>query len=142
MAHVSIPTYWKSLPQRYSLVGMKCMNCGAINFPAREVCAQCRKKSEYKPIKLSGRGKVYCYTIIAVGSAPPEFSEQERLTGPYPVAVIELKEGPKIVAQATDCKPTDLKIGMEVRAVFRRIYEEDGVIRYGIKFRPVNQLTK
>jgi len=37
----------------------------------------------------------------------------------------------------TDCKPGELSVGTNVEAVFRRIYEDDGVIRYGIKFRPL-----
>ena len=137
MAYVSIPAYWKTIPQRYSLIGLRCKNCGYINFPARKICAKCGKKSEFEPIKLSGKGKIYSYTIIAAGSTPPEFLLQEKYVGSYPVAVIELAEGPKIVAQLTDCKVEKLKIGMEVEAVFRKIYEDNQVIRYGIKFRPV-----
>jgi uncharacterized OB-fold protein len=139
LAHVSIPSYWKTLPQRYCLIGMRCKNCGAINFPAREICISCKRKSEFKPKKLSGRGKIYSYTVIAAGSAPPEFSEQEKLAGSFPVAIIELEEGLRIVAQITDYEQEDLKIEAEVEAVFRKIYEEDKVIRYGLKFRPVKK---
>jgi len=48
-----------------------------------------------------------------------------------------LEEGPKIVAQMTDCKSEELKIGLRVEAAFRRIYEDGDIIRYGVKFRPV-----
>jgi uncharacterized OB-fold protein len=137
MAYVSIPAYWKTFPQRYGLVGLKCKNCGTINFPARDICIECGRKTEYEPVQLKGQGKVYSYTIISAGGAPPEFSDQERLGGSFGVAVIELEEGPRIVAQMTDCKPCELNIGMRVEAVFRRIYEDDDVIRYGIKFRPI-----
>jgi uncharacterized OB-fold protein len=136
MAYVSIPTYWKALPQRYCLIGLKCKNCGTINFPARDVCLGCGKKTEYEPTPLRRHGKIYSYTIISAGGAPPEFSEQERLAGSFGIAVVELEGGPRIIGQMTDCKPNEISIGMEVEAVFRRIYEDDGVIRYGIKFRP------
>jgi len=53
--------------------------------------------------------------------------------------VVELVEGPKIVAQLTDCKVEELKIGLEVEAVFRKKYEDNQVIRYGIKFRPIRK---
>jgi len=139
LAHVSIPSYWKTLPQRYCLIGMKCKNCGTINFPARAICISCKQKSEFEPKRLSGRGKIYSYTIIAAGSAPPEFSEQEKLTGSFPIAIVELEEGVRTVAQITDYEPEDLKIETEVEAVFRKIYEEDKVIRYGLKFRPVKR---
>ena len=137
MAYVSIPTYWKTLPQRYCLVGLRCKSCGTINFPSRDVCLGCGKKAEYEPTPLKGRGKIYSYTIISAGGAPPEFSEQERLAGSFGVAIVELEEGPRVIAQMTDCKPGELSVGTNVEAVFRRIYEDDGVIRYGIKFRPL-----
>jgi len=97
----------------------------------------CGKKAEYEPTPLKGRGKIYSYTIISAGGAPPEFSEQERLAGSFGVAIVELEEGPRVIAQMTDCKPGELSVGTNVEAVFRRIYEDDGVIRYGIKFRPL-----
>lgn len=139
LAYVSIPAYWKTIPQRYNLIGLKCKVCGYINFPAREICAKCGRKTEFEPTKLSGRGKIYSYTIIAAGSTPPEFLMQEKYVGSYPVGVIELEEGPKVVAQLTDCKADELRIGLEVEAVFRKIYEDDNVIRYGVKFRPVKK---
>ena len=55
------------------------------------------------------------------------------------LVVVELVEGPKIVAQLTDCKVEELKIGLEVEAVFRKKYEDNQVIRYGIKFRPIRK---
>ena len=137
MAYVSIPTYSRSVPQRYALIAAKCKSCGAINIPLGVNCLKCGKVLEYEPQKLSGRGKIYCFTTISRGGSPPEFSAQQNLVGSYPVAVVELDEGPKIVAQMTDCRAEDLKIGLEVESTFRRIYDDDGMIRYGVKFRPV-----
>jgi uncharacterized OB-fold protein len=137
MAYVSIPTYSRSIPQRYALIAAKCKSCGAINLPPAANCLKCGKILEYEPQKLSGRGKIYCFTAISRGGSPPEFSAQQNLVGSYPVAVVELNEGPRIVAQMTDCRAEGLKIGLEVESTFRRIYDDDGIIRYGIKFRPV-----
>lgn len=135
MAYVSIPSYSRSIPQRYSLIGAKCKSCGTVNFPATPSCVKCGR-TEFEPLKLSGRGKIYCYTTISKGGSPPEFSAQQNLVGSYHVAVIELDEGPKIVAQMTNCQPEELKIGLTVEATFRRIYEDDDMIRYGVKFMP------
>lgn len=135
MAYVSIPTYSRSIPQRYALIGAKCKSCGAVNFPRTLGCLKCGG-TDFEPEKLSGRGEIYCYTMISRGGSPPEFSAQQNLMGSYHVAVVELEEGPKIVAQLADCKPEELKIGLPVEATFRRIYEDEGIIRYGLKFRP------
>lgn len=135
MAYVSIPTYSRSIPQRYALIGAKCKSCNTMNLPVSLFCCKCGG-TQLEPAKLSGRGKVYCFTIISRGGSPPEFTRQQKLVGSYPVAIVELDEGPKVVAQMTDCKAEELRIGLSVESTFRRIYEDDQMIRYGIKFRP------
>ena len=137
MAYVPAPIYWGRIPEKYRLIGYKCKKCGAINFPYHSVCKHCCSKADYEEVKLSWRGRVYSYTIIAAGSSPPEFVNWERAIGPYPVAIIELEGGQKIMAQLTECKPEEVKIGMEVEATFRKIYEDEGIVRYGIKFKPI-----
>ena len=141
MAYVSIPTYSRSIPQRYALIGAKCDSCSEVNLPKGLSCLKCGG-TRFSPIKLSGKGKIYCFTTISRGGSPPEFSAQLNLVGSYNVAVIELEEGPKIVAQMTDCKSEKLQIGLSVEATFRKIYEDEGMIRYGIKFRPSYDTTK
>ena len=54
------------------------------------------------------------------------------------VAVVRLDEGPLVTAQLTDCDPGDLRIGLPVEVVIRRVgdAEPDGLLAYGYKFRP------
>jgi uncharacterized OB-fold protein len=137
MAHVSVPMYWRTIPQRYRLVGLKCKQCGKVNFPPKGVCKYCSASSEFAEVRLSGRGRVHTFTLIGAGGAPPEFAEQEKAGGVYPVTIVELDEGPKVIGQMADVNPKDVKIGMPVRAELRRIYEEEGVVRYGFKFVPL-----
>ena len=86
-----------------------------------------------KEHKFSGRGKVYSFTVIRT---PPEGFE---MFVPYPMAIIELEEGARVVSQLVDCKPEDVKMGMNVEACFRKIREENrsGLVLYGFKFRPI-----
>jgi len=58
---------------------------------------------------------------------------------PYTVALVQLKEGPMLTAQLTDVDPDEVRIGMPVEMVTRRIREdgEAGQILYGYKFRSV-----
>ena len=78
MAHVSVPMYWRTIPQRYRLVGQKCKKCGAVNFPPKGVCKYCSASSEFDEVQLSGKGKVHTFVLISAGGAPPEFAEQEK----------------------------------------------------------------
>src|SRR5512136_484040 len=136
MAHVSVPMYWRTIPQRYKMVGQKCKKCGHVNFPPKGVCRYCSASSDFEEIKLSGLGKIHTFVLISAGGAPPEFADQEKAGGQYPVAIVELAEGPKVIGQVADVDPKEVKIGMSVTTELRRIYSEEGVIRYGFKFVP------
>lgn len=138
-AHISIPMYQRSSAQRYRLVGLKCKACGAVNFPPKAGCQSCGKFGDFEEIQLSGKGKVYSYTIINGAGAPPEFSAEAASKGTYPVVIVEFDEGPRIIAQMIDEPEQGPVIGMRVEAVTRRIYVEEDVIRYGYKFRPAKQ---
>ncbi len=142
MAYVPIPVYTRNLNERYTLVGSKCTRCGFINFPSKRACRKCGNTSSFSPTPLSGRGRIYSYTIIQAGSAPPEFTAQQKATGAYAVAIVELEEGPRIIAQLTDANFEDVKIGAPVESVFRKIYEDEGVVRYGFKFKVIQSAKK
>ena len=131
--------YWRTIPQRYKMVGQKCKKCGHVNFPPKGVCKYCSASSEFDDIQLSGRGKVHTFVLISSGGAPPEFAEQEKAGGQYPVAIVELAEGPKVIGQIADADPKTVKIGMPVKTELRKIYTEEDVIRYGFKFVPVTE---
>jgi uncharacterized protein len=134
---MSVARFWREIPQRYNLIGNECGQCGRVFFPIRESCPICRRKSigKIKGRKLSGKGKVITYSIIHVG--PEEFEEQV----PYPIAIIELDEGPRITAQIVDCNHDEITIGMKVESVFRKIQADGstGAIYYGYKFKKLNE---
>jgi len=132
---VAIPRFWREIPSRYNLIGTKCGNCGAVDFPPREVCPACGRKSVGKMTRhrLSGRGTVVTYAVIH--DAPSQFEMQK----PYVVAIVEMEEGVRITSQLIDVDAADVRIGMSVQTAFRKLGQEGdaGVIHYGYKFRPV-----
>lgn len=129
---MGIPQYWRLQRHNYRLVGEICHNCGSKIFPPRDVCPECSKPA-YEPYTFSGRGEVYSHTTVH--SAPEGYQGYT----PYAVALIKLEEGPLVTAQLTDVSPEDVKIGMPVEMVTRKIREfgQDGIIVYGYKFRPM-----
>ncbi len=60
----------------------------------------------------------------------------ESFETPLPVAVVELEEGARVYGEIIECSPEDVKMGMEVEAELRVMYEEDGLSVYSYKFRP------
>jgi len=63
------------------------------------------------------------------------------IEAPYIVGIVELDEGPKVTAQIVDAREEELKIGMPVKMVFRRLRVDgdEGLIHYGFKFTPVRE---
>jgi uncharacterized OB-fold protein len=55
------------------------------------------------------------------------------------VALIELDDDMRLLSQVVDVDPAEVKAGMRVEAVFRKVSEDgpSGIIQYGYKFRPV-----
>ena len=128
---MQVSRYWRHFREKYRLIGGKCEN-GHVFFPYRSVCPVCgsRNVEEYE---FSGKGKVLTWTIVR---NPPSGFEYYK---PYPLALVQLEEGPVVLAQLTDVEPEEIQEGMEVEAVTRKVgeFEEDGIILYAYKFRPV-----
>ncbi len=82
---------------------------------------------------LGKRGKIISFTVIRTG--PSGFESQI----PYPIIVVQLPNSQRMVGQLVDWNESDLCIGCPVEAILRRVREphKEGVIAYGIKFRPV-----
>lgn len=125
---------WRTQKEKYTLLGGRCKKCRNICYPASGICPKCKSLNTLTSYKLMPLGKIVSYSLIHV--APYGF---ENFT-PYPIALIKLTEGPVVLSQITDYEDKDLNIGTKVEAVFRKILaaNNSGVIRYGLKFRPLH----
>ncbi len=115
------------------LLGNHCKNCQQNYFPSREVCPKCfaeGKESKMEKIKLSGKGKLYSYSIVQV--AP------KRFLPPYTLGYIDFPEGVRVLGQLTTTDPAKLKLDMEMQAELGRIaIDEQGNEVLSYKFRPL-----
>jgi len=127
---MQVARHWRHFREKYGLVGGKCEN-GHLMFPKRDVCPVCGSRN-VEPYRFSGRGKVLSWTIVR---NPPSGFEYYK---PYPLALVQLEEGPVVLAQLTDVDPEEIDFDMEVEVVTRKLreFDEDGIILYGYKFRP------
>ncbi len=136
-AYVSVPSWKRTIPSRHRLVAGRCLDCGAVNFPPEGACRDCGGLSEYERIELSRSGTVEAATVIAGGGAPPEFAEQVSRSGAYGSAIVEF-ESPdgravSVPVQVVLTGDESVAAGDAVRAVFRRVYTQEDVPRYGLK---------
>lgn len=91
-------------------------------------------RNQKKIAALVGKtGKIVSWTVVRV--PPTGFSEQ----APYPVVLVELAAGGRIMAQLVDWQEKDLALGRQVVTVVRRVAQpnNEGIIPYGIKVKPL-----
>jgi uncharacterized protein len=133
---MAIARFWRETPRRYNLSGSKCTVCRSVYFPPRSVCPTCsmhrRSLGKMEPIQLSGDGEVVTFSIVH------DAAEGFEMQVPYILAVVKTAEGPLLTGQVVDIDASEARIGLKVRATFRKLREEGkaGVIHYGYKFAP------
>ncbi len=107
--------FWNAISDG-KLVFQKCGDCGKLRHPPRPVCPKCRSLNiEWEP--SSGKGTVYSKIIYRKSPHPG-------LKAPYTVVLVELDEGVKLVSNMMGIKNEDIKIGMQVEAVFHKVSDE------------------
>jgi uncharacterized OB-fold protein len=94
----------------------KCGGCGALRHPPGPMCPSCREtKPEY--VVAAGDGEVYSYVVHHHPPVPGR-------TLPFVVALVELVEGVRMLAELEGVAPAEVHIGLPVRAAFRRVDDE------------------
>jgi uncharacterized protein len=112
---------------QHELRMQQCTDCDHIRFPPGIVCPRCHSmQAEWT--KLSGKGKVYSYTVYHIAFHP---AFQKEL--PYTVAIIQLEEGPRLESNITGCKTDEIKIDMAVKVYFEDVNADLSLP----KFKPV-----
>jgi uncharacterized OB-fold protein len=93
----------------------KCEGCGALRWPPGPTCPEClRVGGRWTP--LSGAGRIWSVAIYEHA-----FDEAFRDELPYACVLVELAEGPSLIARAVGIEPEELEIGMCVEAVFPEV---------------------
>ncbi|WP_194841246.1 Zn-ribbon domain-containing OB-fold protein [Salinibacillus xinjiangensis] len=110
--------FWEGC-QEEKLVIQKCKECDNHIFYPRYVCPNCMS-DDLQWVEACGKGKVYSYTI-ARRAAHPSFKADV----PYVVALIELKEGVRIMSNIINCDVEEVDCDMDVRVVFK---DQEGML--------------
>jgi uncharacterized protein len=96
--------------ERHELLIQRCSSCGVLRHPPRPACANCRS-FEWDTVTASGRGTVYSYVVNHYPQVPA-------FDYPLVVALIELEEGTRLVANVSGIEPDEMAIGMPVKVSF------------------------
>jgi uncharacterized OB-fold protein len=106
--------FWEAC-RRGVLEVSSCRDCEHLFLPPGPRCPRCWS-SRLAPRVVSGEGVVYSFVIYRRTYHPG-------LPAPYVVALIELREGPRLVSNVVGCALEDVRIGMPVQVRFDEVGE-------------------
>jgi uncharacterized OB-fold protein/acyl dehydratase len=108
--------FWFDGVSAGQLLIQRCSGCGELRHPPGPVCPHCRSY-DWDVLESSGRGVVYSFVVNHYPQVPA-------FDYPLPVALIELEEGTRLVADLVGVDPADVVVGMPVAVEFVAVDEE------------------
>jgi uncharacterized OB-fold protein len=118
--------FWEALKNERLLI-QRCTGCRALRHPPRPMCPSCNSLA-WDTIDASGRGTVHSFVM-------PRHPPLPWFEGTYIVALIDLEEGTRLVANLCDVDPDGVTIGMPVELFFAHF--DDGLVLP--QFRPARK---
>jgi uncharacterized OB-fold protein len=98
--------FWEA-QNNHELKFQKCSHCGHVRYLIGPLCPECRS-FEFEWIVSIGRGAIYSYTVVHHQTHPA-------FPVPYVIALVEMEEGPRLIAQLRAEDGTPFAIGDRVR---------------------------
>jgi 3-hydroxy-3-methylglutaryl CoA synthase len=129
----SAPGIWRRRDDIYRLHGVRCLNCGKVQYPRQRLCISCQTVDSYEPVPLANkRATLFTFTVdyLNADADPPSV-----------MCVIDFEGGGRSYVMMTDRNPAEVRIDQPVEMTFRKIYEAEGFSNYYWKCRPVRALT-
>lgn len=114
--------FWAALNEGRLLV-QRCLGCGRAQLYFRALCKHCWSR-DLRQEDASGVGTVYSFTVVHQVAHPAL-----RPDAPYVLALIDLDEGPRVVARI-DAEGDEVEIGDRVRASLRRVRDEQVLLHF------------
>ena len=89
-------------------------------------------------MRLQRCGKVMTWTTLSAAGAPSEFSLRAPVLGGVSTVLIALDDGPNGVFLMVDDEESIIEMDARMELVFRRLYAQEGFVRYGLKARSIH----
>ena len=125
----SASAIWREREQNIRLYGVKCQQCGTVQYPPQRVCVNCHAKDKFESYRFSDKkAKLFTYTADYTTPTP---------NPPEVLAVINFEGGGRMWVYMTDSDGNEIEIGMPLEMTFRRLFTMEGIHNYFWKCTPV-----
>ena len=109
--------FWEGARQGKLLI-QRCKACGTLRHPPGPVCSACHS-FEWDTRQASGLGTIHSFVVMHYPEVPP-------FEHPNPIALVDLDEGTRLVAQLVGAAPGAPAIGQRVKVEFATFETADG----------------
>jgi len=116
-------SFWEGC-QQGKLLLQYCTQCQQYQFYPRLYCMHCNA-NVLRWVEASGNGVIYSYTIIHQNKSPEFINDV-----PYNVAIVQLKEGPRLMSNIVDIVLEELRVDLTVTVVFDQVTESISLPRF------------
>ena len=127
-AEISNVLWKREASQNVRLHGTRCPVCSRVQFPITRICSACRNTEGLEEVRLGRTGRIFTFTKDFLYDAPVQ---------PAIMTVVDLDGGGRFLCQMTDVDEREVRIGMPVELVLRRMREGAANHHYYWKCRPV-----
>ena len=119
--------FFKEIRERGRLLGIRCPSCKKVYVPPRRVCGPCFTECD-ELVPLSDEGTITAFSVVNYPFLDPATGVQRPI--PYTYGYIRMDGADSIFSHIIDEVNVDrIKVGMRVRAVFRKPEEMQGNIQ-------------
>ena len=124
----SVMALWRDSARGLGLFGAKCIKRGTPQYPAQRVCISCKTKDQFEKYRFyDKKARIFTFSHDSLAAS---------VNPPTTVAVVDFEGGGRIICDATDRDPEEIKVDMPIEMTFRELRFAGGIHDYGWKCRP------
>ena len=119
--------FLKEIKENQRLAAIKCDGCGKVFVPPRRVCGPCFKELT-EIVSLPPTGVITAFTVVNYFLIDPATGKQRPI--PYTYGYLKIDGADNIFSHfINELDVSRIKVGMKVKAVFKRKEEMEGNIQ-------------
>jgi len=125
----SAASIWREQDNNIRFHGVKCLQCGYVQYPKQRVCTNCHAKDQFESVRFSDKkAEVFTYSMDYVTPHPNR---------PQVISVINFVGGGRTILLMTDYEMEEIQVGMPLEMTFRKLHTLGGIHNYSWLCMPV-----
>lgn len=125
----SAPALFREQDRNLRFYGVKCQNCGTVQYPPQRVCTRCGTKDNFEKVRLSDKkATLFTYSMDYIAGT---------MDVPLVIGVVNFEGGGRAILTMTDRDISEIKVGTPLEMSFRKLYSAGGIHNYYWKCIPL-----